>query len=131
MLPLPLFIFGEYDVISVEKTTQGDQIAMEIYAIAVILLLVMILEIVKTFPDDNVKTTAYDDDDFNAGGGIRILKHCWDTLCNFRLKLGYCPEATKSWLGIKEDFKEKSNNIINASGDQITSARRRYWKKII
>ena len=68
MLPLPLFIFGEYDVISVEKTTQGDQIAMEIYAIAVILLLVMILEIVKTFPDDNVKTTAYDDDDFNAGG---------------------------------------------------------------
>lgn len=68
MLPLPLFIFGGYDVISVEKTTQGDQITMEIYAIAVILLLVMILEIVKTFPDDNVKTTAYDDDDFNAGG---------------------------------------------------------------
>ena len=70
-------------------------------------------------------------DDFIAWGSIRILKHCWDGLCNFGSKFGYYQEKTKYWFIIKEDFKEKVrvsclNNIRRSEAPRNSS-----WKNII
>ena len=59
ILPPRLLLFGRYEITSVEGTTQGDPITMEIFAIAVIPLLLIALEIVTTFLNNNVKMTAY------------------------------------------------------------------------
>ena len=80
-LPSHWFIFEGYEIRSVEGTTQGDPVAMAIYTIAVIPLLLIVLEILASFSNNNVNMDAYAHD-FTAGGIIRSLKHCWDTLFN-------------------------------------------------
>ena len=37
-------------------------------------------------------------DELTARGKIQDLNHRWKTLCELGPKLGYCPEASKSWL---------------------------------
>lgn len=46
-----LFIIGGYALKSSEGTTQGDPIAMAVYAIAVIPLMLMVLEVTNKLPD--------------------------------------------------------------------------------
>ena len=77
--PSRLFIIGGHELTSSEGTTQGDPIAMAIYAIAVITLMLMVLEITNKLPDKKTKMCTYADA-FSAGGSIKNLKHWWDTL---------------------------------------------------
>ena len=37
-------------------------------------------------------------DELTARGKIQDLNHRWKTLSKHGTKLGYCPEASKSWL---------------------------------
>lgn len=80
---------------------------MAIYALDVIQLLLMVLEIMSNFPDSTVKMNAYTDS-FTTGRTIKGLKHCWDVLCKLGPKLGYYPVVTK-WLIINEDLKVKAD----------------------
>ena len=70
-LPSRLLLLGGYKVNLVDGTTQGDPIAMAIYAIAVITLLLMVLETVSNFSNNNVKMAVYADD-FIAGGASKV-----------------------------------------------------------
>ena len=70
-----LFIFGGSELKSEEGTTQGDPIAMTVYALATIPLLLMVLEITAQFPDNSVKMVGYADD-FTAGGTVTSIKKC-------------------------------------------------------
>ena len=79
-LPSRLFVIGGFEIKSCEGTTQGDPIAMSVYAIAIIPLMLMVLEITSNSSDDVAKMVAYADD-FTAGGTIESLKYWWDTLC--------------------------------------------------
>ena len=54
-LPSRLFIIGDSELKSSEGTTQGDPIAMAIYAVAVIPLMMMILDITNDLPDKKRK----------------------------------------------------------------------------
>ena len=81
---------------------------MAIYAIAIIPLMLMVLDVSDKLPDKRTKMTAYADD-FSAGGSIINLKHWWDTLCKLGPKFGYFPEASKCWLIIKPDAAEKAH----------------------
>ena len=94
-LLLRLFIIGGTEIPSPEGTTQGDPTAMSIYAIPIIPLVFMIMEIMSTSPNNTSKMVAYVVD-FAAGGIVKDLKYWWETLCELGLKFGYYPEASKT-----------------------------------
>ena len=87
-LPPRLFIIGETEIPSSKGTTQGDPTAISICAIAIIPLVLMIMEIMSTSPDNASKMVAYTDD-FTAGGTVKDLKYWWETLCELGPKFGY------------------------------------------
>lgn len=63
------------------------------------------------------------------GGSMKSFKRCRDTICNLDDKFHYCSDAKKSWLAIKEDFKEE--NIFKGSAAEITSAARKNLESAI
>ena len=101
-LPSRLFVIGGCVIKSMEGTTQGDPIAMAGYAITIIPMMLIILEITADLPDNETKMAAYADD-LTAAGSLESLKCWWDTLCKLGPKFGYYPQATKSWLIVKSD----------------------------
>ena len=129
-LPSRLFVIGGFEIKSCEGTTQGDPIAMSVYAIAIIPLMLMVLEITSNSSDDVAKMVAYADD-FTAGGTIESLKYWWDTLCKLGPKFGYYPQASKTWLIVKDAYVKKSNEIFKNSSIQITSTGQRHLGAVI
>ena len=79
MNPSRLFIIGGHELTSSEGTTQGDPIAKAIYAITVITLIFIILEITNKLPDKRTKIAAYSDD-FSAGRSVENLQHWYVNL---------------------------------------------------
>ena len=105
-----LFIIGGNEIRSCEGTTQGDPIAIAVYAIAIITMILMIVDITSKI-DDSTKTAAYADDATTAGKVIQ-LKNWWRTLCMLGPKFGYYPEASKSWLIVKEKAKQHTFTVF-------------------
>ena len=81
---------------------QGDPLAMPIYALGVIPIMLIVLQITNTKTNFDAKMVAYADD-FSAAGSISSLKYWWHTLCKLGPKFGYFPEPTKSWLIVKSE----------------------------
>ena len=114
-----LFIIGENKISSCEGTTQGDPIAMAVYAITIIAMIPMIVDITSKI-DDSVKTAAYAED-VTAAGKIIQLKNWWKTLCMLGPKFGYYPVEGQRHLGAiigsskykREYVKNKIDEFIN------------------
>ena len=64
------------EIRSIEGKTQGDPTAMAIYAIAIIPLILMIVDISQQ--DDSATKTVTYEDDFTAAGKITQLKKWWE-----------------------------------------------------
>ena len=73
-LPSQLFIIGGTEIPSSERTTQGDPAAMSIYAIAIMPIVLMIMEIISASFDNTTKMVAYAGG-FTAGGTVKDLKY--------------------------------------------------------
>ena len=97
--PVRLFVIGGTEIRSNEGTTQGDPVAMTIYAIGITPLIMMMFELVTTRCDD-IKMVAFADD-FSAAGKLTSLLHWWTTLLEIGPKFAYNPEPKKSWLVTK------------------------------
>ena len=128
--PSRLFIIGGCEIKSSEGTTQGDPIAMAVYAIAIIPLMLMILEITNQLPDTKTKMAAYADD-FSAAGSIENLMYWWETLCKLGPKFGYYPEASKSWLIVKPRSMTKATHTFNKTDIKITKNGKRHLGAVI
>ena len=98
---------------------------MSIYAIAIIPLVLMIMEIMSTSPDNVSKMIAYADD-FTAGGTVWNLRYWWETVCELGTTFGYCPEASKTWLTVKKDFYDIANTTFKSTKINVTSNGKRY-----
>ena len=94
--PVRLFVIGVTEIRSNEGTTQGDPVAMTIYAIGITPLIMMMFELVTTRCDD-IKMVAFADD-FSAAGKLTSLLHWWTTLLEIGPKFVYNPEPKTSWL---------------------------------
>ena len=84
---------------------------MSIYAIAIIPLVLMIMAVMSISLDNTRKMVAYADN-FTAEGTVKDLKYWWGTRCEFGLKSGYYPEASKTWLTVKNEFYNTANTTF-------------------
>ena len=88
------------EISSDEGTTQGDAVAMAIYALGKKNLLQPELRTRKVFFED----------DGVSGGMLNEVKHCWRTLQLSGPSIGYFPNAGKTWLITKPQHYEVAKN---------------------
>ena len=124
-----LFITGGGEIQSMEGTTQGDPAAMVIYAIAIIPLILMLLEI-RMQDNNRTKTVAYADD-LTVAGPIDQIKIWWNMLYRLAPKFGYFPEGSKSYIIVRENAKERAQTIFDNTKIKITTDGQRHLRAII
>ena len=107
-----LYIDGE-TILSKEGMTQGDPLAMAMFAIAMVPL------INKVKGDE---CQCWYANDTSAGGKLRSW---WDKVLQYGPEYGYFPNPEKSWLVVKEHMEE-AHNIFGTPGVQITNQGRQY-----
>ena len=112
-----------------EETTQGDPAAMIIYAIAIIPLILMLVEI-RMQGNNHRKTAAYADD-LIVAGLIDQIRIWWNTLCRLGPKFGYFPEARKSWIIVRENAKERAQTIFDNTTIKVTTDDQRHLGAVI
>ena len=101
-----LFIIGGGEIQSMEGTTQADPAAMAIFAITIIPLILMLVEI-RMQDNNHTKTAAYADD-LTVAGPIYQIRVWWNMLCRLGPKFGYFPGRSKSWIIVRENAKERA-----------------------
>ncbi len=106
--PSDLYIDGE-TILSQEGTTQGDPLAMPMYALATIPL-------IDKLPRD--VTQIWYADDASAIGSLTSLRAWWEELSTHGPKYGYYANASKTWLVTKENAQSEASEIF--SGTALT-----------
>ena len=114
---IPLYIDGE-TTFSQEGTTQGDPLAMAMYAIA-------ITPLINRLKEDDVKQIWYADD-AAAGGKLSDLKTRWDRLVEIGPDYGYYPNASKTWLIVKEHKHSEAVPVFEGTEIVITTDGKRH-----
>ena len=128
--PARLFILGGKEIYSNEGTTQGDPIAMGVYALGLNPLLHLLLSNAEPNPDDNLKQVAYADD-LTGAGKLENIRKWWEMIEIYGPRIGYFPKADKSWLTVKPEHAEKANIIFHDTQINITSTGRRHLGAVI
>ena len=108
--PARLFVGGEC-IMSSEGTTQGDPIAMPMYAIGVVPLL-------QSIATEGAVQAWFADD---SGAGGKVLKLCqwWDSLTEKGPSFGYLLNAAKSVLLVKPQHYHKAVEVFAGTGVDI------------
>ena len=102
-----LFVGGEL-VKSQEGTTQGDPLAMAMYAIATIPLL--------RKAETPSATQVWFADDATSGGKLGGLQRWWDILATRGPRHGYDINAVKSWLIVEPDRLDQAKLCLRTPG---------------
>ena len=114
--PTELFVDGNI-LFSQEGTTQGDPLAMPMYALATIPL-------IKKLKGNS--TQIWYADDAAATGKIADLRDWWDKLTKEGPDFGYFPNPSKTWLVTKEGYHTTGTSIFADTGVNVTSDGRPY-----
>ena len=94
-----LFVTGGKELVSAEGTTQGDPLAMCLYALS-LQPLISRLQVLSQAKQ------CWFADDATGCGSIQNIKAWWDELPGTGPELGYYPNAGKCWLVTKPDKEE-------------------------
>ena len=124
-----LFIIGGGEIQSTEGTTQGDPAAMVIYAIAIIPLIFMLVEI-RMQDNNHTKTAAYAGD-LTVAGPIDQIRIWWNRLCRSGPKFGYFSEGSKLWIAVRENAKERAQTISDNTKIKIATDGQRHLGTVI
>ena len=117
--PSQLYVDGDV-LLSQEGTTQGDPLAMPMYALATIPLIRKLKNNVN-----DVKQVWYADDASGAGK-INRLHEWWDLINTEGPKYGYFTNANKTWLVSKEECLLTAAAVFADTGVKVTSEGRPY-----
>ena len=105
-----LYIEGS-TLLSEEGTTQGDPLAMPMYALGVLPLINCISgDLMQVWYADNA----------TACGSLSELRLWWDKLLQFGPDFGYFPNPSKTCLVVKEVFYDAAVKMFQGSGISIT-----------
>ena len=97
---------------------------MLIYALSVIPLMLIVLEITYTKINFDAELVAYADN-ISAAGSISILRYRWHTLCKLAPTFSF-PEPAKSWLIVTSDCSNKAIHIFKDTDIQLTAQGKRH-----
>ena len=111
-VPSDLFVGGRC-LLSSEGTTQGDPLAMAMYAIGT-------LPLINRLKSESVTQIWYADDSA-AGGELTALKQWWKQLNEWGPRFGYFPNSHKTSLLVKPDYLDEAISIFQETGIQISS----------
>jgi len=117
--PTELFVDGDV-LYSSEGTTQGDSLAMPMYALATIPLIKKLHSSL-----DDVSQIWYADD-ASAASTINKLYQWWTQLTSLGPKFGYFANAVKTWLVTKEEHISTATVLFANTSVQVTSGGRPY-----
>ena len=105
-------------LLSKEGTTQGDPLAMTMFALATVPL----IDKVST----NHTSQAGFADNSACGGKLRWLRKRWDVLVAVGPAFRYYPNAIKTSLVVKPDKVDEAIAVFDGTGVEITTIGRRY-----
>ncbi|KAG0710229.1 hypothetical protein GWK47_023244 [Chionoecetes opilio] len=108
-----------------EGTTQGDPVAMAMYALGL-----SVLKDVISYEKTHVKQVAYADD-LSGAGKITDLKEWWNLVNDNGPIIGYTPKATKSVLIVKPEHYDNGVELFNGSGVIVTKDGQRHLGAVI
>jgi len=120
--PSRLFISGGGEIKSSEGTTQGDPHAMPVYAVGITPLLPVHANVSL---NKNTKQIAFADDLLGAGKLISLREY-WNRLFADGPRLGYYPNASKTWLVVKPEVYELAKEIFADTTINVTCEGRKY-----
>ena len=118
--PVRLFVVGEGELLSTEGTTQGDPLAMAMYALAVVPLIRQLRHAVSEV------SQAWFADDATAAGSLSSLLQWWQHLSSIGPKFGYFPNALKTVLIVKPEYFIDAKSIFADTNIQITDQGQRH-----
>ena len=111
-----LFIDGEC-IFSEEGTTQGDPLAMAMYALSTVPLINRL---------EGLATQVWFTDDAAAAGSLVNLRNWWKQLSTLGPGYGYYVNAVKSWFVVKEDCFDEACSLFVDTSFRITTEVRLY-----
>ena len=114
---IQLFIDGE-TLLSCEGTTQGDPLAMAMYAIG-------ILPLINQLQSTDAKQVWFADD-ATASGRLEQLHEWWVKLNNLGPAFGYFANPSKTWLIVKEKHLSTATERFLNTGVNITTEGKRH-----
>ena len=114
--PARLFVTGGKELKCTEGTTQGDPLAMSLYAIS--------LQPLITYHNlpSNAKQCWYADDATGAGS-LEELRKWWDGLNEMGPSLGYYPSAKKCWLVTKLEKESEAKEVFGDTAINISKTK--------
>ena len=124
--PARLFIAGGGELSSKEGTTQGDPIAMGMYALGFMPLLTSGI----TSETNKLVQIAFADD-LTGVGTIDELQKWWENVLYYGPYLGYHVNELKSWLITKEDYLEQARQKFRNSAIKITTEGHRHLGAVV
>ena len=98
--------------------TPLDPLAMGMYAIVV-------TPLIHQLEEREVKQVWFADD-ATAGGNLANLKEWWEHIIQLGSNYGYHPNASKTWLIVKEGHLEEARAIFEGTGVAITTEGKRH-----
>jgi hypothetical protein len=102
---------------SEEGVTQGDPLAMPLYALAT-------LPIINKLKSEQTITQCWYADDSSAQGTLNNLRHWWDKISQIGPAYGYFPQDKKSYLIVNENDKKHAQQIFKGVNVSITTGSR-------
>ena len=75
--------------------------------------------------DTSMKHVAFADD-LSGAGDLTNVRRWWDNIVIYGPKLGYNPNAAKSWLIVKPETEEMAREIFRGTRIKITIEGRKY-----
>ena len=118
-VPARLFVVGGSELKSAEGTTQGDPLAMSMYAIS-------LRPLISLLHNRSTAKQCWFADDATGAGPLEEVKQWWDELREAGPPVGYYPNSKKCWLVVKPEKEGRAKEMFAGTGINITTEGRKH-----